>query len=243
MHYRDIPVLSGGGRLGHFDEMRRDRLGMMKRVARERYDMVRIEVFPAGVCLANSPASLYQVLVEKADAFRKSPVLRSVLYPLAGEGLFTSEGELWRRQRKLMSPIFRYKNLGHFAACMSSCAEHALSDWQDDSVVDVARETTRITMSVAGKTLFDADTFDEADEIGHALTVALGWANLQTRSPLLLLQARIKTLLDTRRFPSSLERWREALSRRLESPLALPTKDTREMRAALALLDGRVAKM
>jgi cytochrome P450 len=245
MRFEDIPLLSGSGRLGHFEEMRRDRFGMLRRIAREGHDLVRVEIFPNRVCLANAPGPLYEVLFEKADRFRKSPVLRSVLYPLAGEGLFTSEGELWRRQRRLMAPIFRYKMLGHFAAQMSACGERAVASWRDGETIDVARETTRIAMGVAGRALFDAETFDEADEIGHALTVALAWANEKTSAPSVLLQARLKTALDvqTRAWPEPFDGWRKKLAARLDDPILLPTRRTREMRAAIRLLDERVERM
>ena len=67
---------------------------------------------------ANDPEVAQEVLVEKAKHFDKSAMLRFSLWNLAGEGLFTSNGELWRRQRKLMAPLFTPKALEAYAADM-----------------------------------------------------------------------------------------------------------------------------
>jgi cytochrome P450 len=67
-----------------------------------------------------------EVLVEKTRIFDKSAMLRFSLFPLAGEGLFTSNGELWRRQRRLMAPLFHPKVLESYAADMVACAHRTV---------------------------------------------------------------------------------------------------------------------
>src|SRR5204862_332066 len=125
------------------------------------------------VVLVNSPELVHDVLVTRAKSFERSPVLRAALRPLGGVGLFTSEGELWKRQRKLMAPLFTPNAIAHFANDMTACAARVARTWRSGEVVDIARETTHITMAIAGKTLFDIDTFGESDELGAALTTAL----------------------------------------------------------------------
>ena len=65
--------------------------------------------------IVNSPEAMHEVLVSKAKAFEKSPLIRLVLYPLAGEGLFTAGGALWRRQRRLMAPVFHHAKIDALA--------------------------------------------------------------------------------------------------------------------------------
>ena len=93
-----IPLLSGAAPIvGHGRAFDRDRFTVLDRVAREFADVGRIRFMNRDLLLANSPASVHEVLVSKARSFEKSPILRAALYPLAGEGLFTSRGALWRR--------------------------------------------------------------------------------------------------------------------------------------------------
>src|SRR5204863_3534887 len=115
---------------------------------------------------------------------------------LAGVGLFTSEGELWKRQRKVMAPLFPPGAIARFGQDMTDCAERVARTWRSGEVIDVARETTHITMAIAGKTLFDIDTFGESDELGSALTTALEWAGSEAGSPMLVAQARAKLGLE-----------------------------------------------
>jgi cytochrome P450 len=246
MRFEDIPMLAGGNRItGHLEHLRGDRLALMKQIADQQLDMVRIR-FPAQtVVAANGTQALYDVLVGSARHFEKSPVLRCALYPLAGDGLFTSEGSLWRRQRKLMSPMFRQRALEAYASDMASCAERATDDWGDARVIDAARETTRIAMSVAGKTLFDADTFTEADELGAALTTSLHWVNEQVSTPTIIAQARLKTLLLRAGpyAPTVVRKWMHRASEALLHPILWPGKRTDELNVALAVLESRVERM
>lgn len=246
MRLEDIPLLAGGDRVtGHLKYLKGRRLQMMHDIAEQQLDMVRMR-FPAQtVVAANGTKALYDVLVGEARKFEKSPVLRTALYPLAGDGLFTSEGELWRKQRKLMSPMFRQRALVGYAQDMASCAERALADWSDGQVIDASRETTRIAMSVAGKTLFDADTFSEADELGAAMTTALNWVNEQTSSASLIVMARLKTLLlrVSPYLPAATKPLVDRASDALLHPILWPGKRTDDLKAALAVLEARVERM
>ena len=83
-----------------------------------------------------------------------------------------------------MAPIFHPGIIEGFARDMTDSALRAVDQWRDGTTVDVAHEMMRITMAIAGKTLFSADTFSDADELGEALTVALtwGWIDGQKRA-------------------------------------------------------------
>jgi len=239
----DIPPVAPA--LRQLRMMRHDRIGGLLRFNAERRDIGRFPFTLGDVVLVNSPDLVHDVLVSRAKAFEKSPVLRSALYPLAGHGLFTSEGELWRRQRKLMAPMFQQASIAQFATDMTACAERAARTWRDGEVVDMARETTRITMAIAGKTLFDADTFTDADELGAALTTALEWAGTQSSSTTLIAQARTYVALGrlADRLPGRLARMARGLADRAMVPILWPTDRTRALKSALGLLEARVARM
>lgn len=243
--FSQIPLLPGADWMGHLREMNRDRLGFISRFNTDASDVARIQVFNYSVVLAHSPAAIRDVLVSQADGFHKSPVQRSAMHPLAGLGLFTSEDALWRRQRRLMAPLFQPQNLAGYAESMANCAERTVSTWQDGQDIDLAAEMTRITMDVAGKTLFDVDTTDDADALGHALTDALEWINQAFASPALLLQMRVKTAFEhlAARTRGPLRTWSLRLAEALHAPLRLPTRRTRAMHRAIARLERRVAEM
>ena len=147
-----IPVLSGAlPVVGHGPEFIRDRFAVLDRIIREVADVGRLRFFTRDLVCVNSPASTHEVLVSNARSFAKSPMIRVPLAPFTGEGLFTSDGALWRRQRRLMAPVFQHAKIDAFADTMVACAEDASARWQDGSVLDLAEETTQITMNVAGR--------------------------------------------------------------------------------------------
>ncbi len=234
-----------GGFRDQYRLMQTDRLGGLRRFNESPGDIGRFAFVFGDVVLVNTPELVHEVLVTKAKSFEKSPILRGSLYPLAGQGLFTSEGDLWRRQRKLMAPMFQQGAIRHFATDMTACAERAAQSWRDGQVVDMARETTRITMAIAGRTLFSADLFGDADELGAALTTALDWAGTQSSSLTLIVQARVAIGLElvADKLPGSLGARARALADRAIVPILWPGDRTRALQAALDLLERRVRSM
>jgi len=127
---------------------------------------------------------------------------------------------------------------------MVECAARACASWKDGQTLDAAAETTRIAMSVAGKTLFGIDTFDESDAIGHALTVALHWANDATLRLSIALQVELRMfLLGITSEREALRGPLEGLLARLELPVMWPVARDRELRRSIELLDERVQRM
>lgn len=243
--FEELPTLPTSSWAGHMDELTRDRIAFFHRWNREIGDFGRLRVFGYSIGFVNTPALVREVLVEKAKHFEKSPILRTILHPIAGEGLFTSEGELWKRQRRLMAPLFQHGQLEGYGDAMGECAAQVIDGFRDGEILDMARVTTRITMNIAGRTLFDADTLSEADELGRALTVALDWADWAVTSMPLILQTRLRTHLDHwgSPLPVALDALRRRLVHALLPPLLGPTARSRELRSAVRTLDAKVARM
>lgn len=239
----EIPEVRGGKEQLRF--MREDRIAGLRQFNRDTGDVGRFRFIFGSIVIANTPELVHEVLVTKARSFEKSPIMHAALHPLAGEGLFTSEGELWRRQRKLMAPMFHAGVVEGFAAAMTAAARRVVDGWRDGATVDVAHDMTRITMAVAGKTLFDADTFSEADELGAALTVALRWAGEASARPALVAQARasIGLRLLAERLPGRAGEPLRRLASRMTVPILWPGARTQELTRAVAVLDARVARM
>ncbi|MBK6513572.1 MAG: cytochrome P450 [Polyangiaceae bacterium] len=248
MDFQTMPMAPGGaGLLGHNSDFRSDRLGTLNRLSKATEPLLRLKLPVPGVraAVANHPDIVQEMLVEKAKWFDKSDMLRFSLFPLAGEGIFTSNGELWRRQRKLMAPLFHPKALERYAPDMVACTVRTLARWRDGDDLALNAETTRITMAVAGKTLFGADTFSEADELGHALTVTLDWAGWIIGRPMAIAHILMRRQLGLLHERSS-GRVAE-LARRAElgvrGPVLLFGERGRALARAIVVLDEHVQKM
>jgi cytochrome P450 len=246
MQIQDLPRISGATPfVGHARDFQVDRFGFLLRGAREAPGGARMHFFGTDALFVSSPDAAHEVFVEKARAFEKTPALRTVLYPLAGEGLFTSEESLWRRQRKLMAPLFQPAAIAQYIGVVRDVVTRAADRWHDGSAIDLGREMTRITMGVVGKALFDADAFDDADALGDALTVALEWTNEHLGSPWLALQMAVRNAVEEGRgrVPARFEPYRSALADTLRAPVLLPGSRGPRLRGAIARLDATIQRM
>ena len=130
-----MPVAPGAeGTLGHNKAFRRESPGHAPpHLAAEDDPVMRLRLpFPGIRAVAiTAPELVQEVLVENAKHFDKSDMLRFSLWKLAGEGLFTSNGELWRRQRRIMAPLFTPRALDPYAGDMIACARRTVDAWPD----------------------------------------------------------------------------------------------------------------
>jgi len=148
--------------------MQRDPLAFLTAVARAYGDVAHFTFGPQHLYLINHPDLIRDVLVTQQHSFMKGRALQRTKV-LLGEGLLTSEGELHRRQRRLMQPAFHRDRLAQYARVMVEDAERTAANWVQGET-DVAREMMRLTLSIVGRSLFGSEIQGEADEIGRALT-------------------------------------------------------------------------
>ena len=85
----------------------------------------------------------------------------------------TSEGDFWRRQRRLTQPTFQRQQIERYAAVMVEHTEHMLEGWQEGQVRDMHDDMARLTLAIVAKTLFGTDLSGEADVIGASLEVVM----------------------------------------------------------------------
>src|ERR1044071_423323 len=148
---------------------RRDPLGFLSRIARRYGDVVRFRIGPQRAYLLNHPDHVRDILVTSHERFHKGRALQRAKR-LLGEGLLTSEEEFHRRQRRLAQPAFHRQRINSYGSVMAEYAERAGERWRDGTTLDVSAQMMRLTLTVVGKTLFDADVESDADEVGEALT-------------------------------------------------------------------------
>ena len=148
--------------------------------SRERYgDFVRFKFGPFQYYLVNDPDIVKHVLVDNPKGYTKSRNYLGLKIVL-GEGLLTSEGDHWRRQRKLAQPAFHRDKLAGFADSMAMATRDMLTRWTAegaDEAFCIHAEMMRLTFRIVGLTLFSSDVDGDAKDVGHALEVAMHWAN------------------------------------------------------------------
>ena len=167
------PRVPGHPLLGSFVDFRTDRIGTQIRIARSFPGMaiMRLGMFP--LRWVSDPALAHEVLATKQESFVKGPGLTVFLKPVLGNGLLVSEGSFHTAQRKLLAPAFAHKRIASYADTMAERARRYVERLVDGAYVDAADDMMRLTLEIVGKTLFDAEVADDADEVGEALTHAM----------------------------------------------------------------------
>ena len=155
--------------VGYLREFRHDPPGFLTKLARDHGDVVNFKLGPQNMYLLNHPDYIRDVLVTHNRNFVKSRGLQMAKRFL-GESLLTSEGEFHRRQRRLAQPAFHRQRINSYADAMIDYALRTRERWQAEQTLDIWQEMMRLTLSIVGKTLFDADVEGEATEIRKALT-------------------------------------------------------------------------
>jgi len=184
--------------LGHLFSFRRDSIGFLRKIAGEYGDIVHFKIGPIRIVLLNHPDLIKEVLTTQHHNFIKGRPLE-MAKELLGEGLLTSEGEFHKRQSRIIQPAFHRNMIESYAPTITECVTRLTDDWQDGMKADIKEEMTRMSIAIAGKTLFNANVEKEAPEINQALDIA---TSLFGRIPLPFSEWLLKfpLLPGTRRF-------------------------------------------
>jgi cytochrome P450 len=175
---RSVRVLPPGPRglpiLGMLPAVRRNPTGVFMHAARSFGDVAYLKIGPRRGFLITNPGDVRHVLQDNARNYHKSP-LYDKLRVLVGNGLLTSEGEFWLRQRRIAQPAFHRQAVAALAGVMADAAGETAAEWQAlasrGRPVDVVEEMMRLTRTVVLRALLGADLGPFTDTIDEAWAV------------------------------------------------------------------------
>lgn len=154
-----------GGSLRDFN---RQRLGFFLDVARQYGDLASFRFGPRRLFLVSHPDLVEQVLVTDAKHYIKHFGAR-MYRPILGNGLVTSEGDFWLRQRRLSQPAFLKSRVLSYAPMMTDLTRQMLARWRPGEFVNIHDEFSTLTSAIALKTLFGLDDAGDRHEFVESL--------------------------------------------------------------------------
>jgi cytochrome P450 len=165
---KDMPGPKGHPLLGHIGEMKRDVLGFFTRLGEDFPELARVRFFHINGVSVHTPELVDEVLVKHHAKLRKSYDFKELRHAL-GDGLVTSEGELWKRQRKLVQPSFHHERIQAYGEIMARRTDAHVDGWADGEQVDLHAELSRVTLEIVSEALFGLEVDDFADDIEDAI--------------------------------------------------------------------------
>lgn len=212
------PLVRGHWFSGCMRQIQHEPLKLYQQAWRQYGDYIRFRLIPGfQLYFLSHPDAIEYVLHTNHKNYRKPDTFNDSVSLLAGQGVLTSEGDLWRRQRRLMQPAFARNSVAKLSSHMVDSIERFVAEWQEEGdqqrTLDVLPEMMRLGLRIASTTLFSTDISESADTIGQAYRTAFEYVSLKMNGRLMF------------------------------TPTWLPTKLNREFRSAKAVLDRVVLEL
>ena len=148
-------------------------------------DLCHVKLGPLHLYLVVKPEHVHYVLVRNPDNYIKGNGYNGFRL-LVGQGLVTSDGDLWRQQRRIMQPSFTPRATAQFVDVMVNAIDRTVDRWQDVALtgqpLHIDDEMARLTMSVISQTIFGVDLGAESGVVSQAFHEAFAFVTARTMS-------------------------------------------------------------
>ncbi|MCU0697459.1 MAG: cytochrome P450 [Myxococcaceae bacterium] len=159
--------------LGALPDLQKNPLRVMERATLDYAPAVRLPLPIVDSLVVSDPALVEHILVTNSRNYVKQTRGYDMLRKVLGNGLVTSEGEFWKRQRRIAQPAFHRERLVAFGETMTRAATDMVDGWKPGVPFDAAEAFMQVTLRLVGETLLSSDVTSEASAVGRAITVAL----------------------------------------------------------------------
>ncbi len=130
------------------------------------YPVSRYRLFKMPFALVSEPELIRHIFVENSDALEAEPLRQKILRPALRDGMLTAEGDIWRRSRRTIAPIFAPRHVNGFATAMQDATQSFLDDLaQQPGDLEVAPVLSRLAYLVLSETLFSGDINEDGEQI------------------------------------------------------------------------------
>jgi cytochrome P450 len=158
--------------IGNFPLGSRDPLSLFSRWAREFGDIFYYRAGWIHVYFLNHPDLIENALITQQQKLLKDRVIQNSRWFL-GDGLLTSEGPSWMRQRRLCQPAFRRERMAAYSQIVTQCAQEMLATWSVGEIRDVHQSMMRLTLRVVARVLFSVEVQRETERVQQALNLLM----------------------------------------------------------------------
>lgn len=132
---------------------------------------ISVDSIGGPLIIANDPGLIRHILVDNARNYKMATVRQLILRPILRDGLLTAEGDVWKRSRKAMAPVFTPRHIHGFAQPMLKRTLAFVEKYEAGGPTDIAHDMTMLTYDILAETLFSGEIAGEpgsfANQIDH----------------------------------------------------------------------------
>jgi cytochrome P450 len=128
------------------------------------------------IVFTSEPEFIREILVNQPQNFIKERTQRRMKI-LLGEGLITSEGEIHKRQRRIVAPAFHRHRIQSYGGMMAECARTMRTQWKAEEPFDIASQMMLLTLQIVARTLFNTGVNSDVLEINDQVNVIMDLYN------------------------------------------------------------------
>lgn len=161
-----------------------------------RTGYIRRNILGFRIHIPLNPEAVQRVLLDNASNYAKPDLVKKLLAPAIGRGLLTSDGGLWREQRKIVAANFAPAAVDGLVPQFGAVGREALERWQPGER-DMSLEATQATMRIISNTLFSGDARLTSEAAMAHIAAALEGVS----------EARLQMMLGLPRMPWSRKGW------------------------------------
>lgn len=168
--------------VGNMAEFAQNPIKFITRLKEEYGDVAGFSLLGKKAVLISNPHDIDEILLETGTRYSNgkngtSHALKIVL----GNGLVTSEGDFWKRQRKLMAPTFHHQSIKKYADLIVAYAQDMAKTWQHGATRDIHQDMMTLTQRIIMKALFDVDVLENALEASKAFDAMMHGLDAEMR--------------------------------------------------------------
>jgi cytochrome P450 len=172
---RPLPARKGHWFLKNSLDIKNDLIGFADENRKHYGEIFRADVLSHSLCFTTNPDHVKYILQENNRNYVKS-FGYEILKVFLGNGLLTSEGDFWRKQRRLAQPAFHREKLAAITGQMAASTEKLVQKWKNKfksgAVINIADEMNEVTLDIVAEALFGANVSDHLEEIREAISIS-----------------------------------------------------------------------
>lgn len=169
---------------GEMGAFRRDQPVTVRRLTERLGGVAHVKMLNMNVCLISDPDAIRVLMVKQAGRVHRDPFTTRVFRRILGQGLFIAEDEAWRRQRKLLQPVFHAAIIHEFTEIFAAYAHEMVDGWRPGDTLRLDREFMALALRVITRTMFSADIGNATERIGVLMATIIGEGEAQLRQPI-----------------------------------------------------------